>query len=38
MIVIGGWGYSNQKPITIMKIGAGGQQGGMEIGAENSGG
>jgi hypothetical protein len=21
MIVIGGWGYSNQKPIMIMKVG-----------------
>jgi hypothetical protein len=20
MIVIGGWGYTNQKPITIMKV------------------
>jgi hypothetical protein len=24
MIVIGGWGYTNQKPITIMKKGGAG--------------
>jgi hypothetical protein len=33
MIVIGGWGYTNQKPITIMEIRAGaGKSGAREYG------